>query len=558
MLLLSFPICRFIRQLKKSKKTICYIKVICLLMACGLTSQSVVAEPNKTLFITLGSQLEPSLGVTGNQPLVLNDQCSIQQRNGKVTDISDCPVGDYDYVKSSVSPEVISTAKVGLVDIEQLVIETNNKHSIEENNLKQVCTKEWKVVWEKTNFWGWFSYYYPTWKQVEECKTEVENPQLVKDLEEALKIAKAAHLNLVEIYPDGVSLESIKNLEGNYRELQKHYPISNTDLKIKPNVHQALKKLINEVYQITVKITPPVLTNISVEAETPAYTAYEIRVDELLSRAGVQYDDLDSKLGIYIDSDGKTGAGSWKYCENTYTCRVVGNDEYLSAENGAKLHYQPDLQNGDGEWASLSFYAWDQAYKTEQAVSLDWATLSLEVKQVINYITIGTADPSYIFYDGFIDMKEDQQSPLIANISKNQNNPVEFKVLEGYEDDQYKLILEVDSGQLVHTQQRGRKIILSGSLSLLQAVIDNGYINYHPDKDFNGEVLLTLTLAQQNDRQSQSQQTFSLNIEAVNDRPTFANQELKKLPKLYENEAVWSFEYPKAEDVDYDKLSYTP
>ena len=561
MQLLSLPICRSIGQLKKAKKTICCIKVICLLMACGLTSQSVVAESNKPLFITLGSQLEPSLGVTGNQPLVLNDQCSIQQRNGKVTDISNCPVGDYNYVKSDVSSDVISKdINDSLTLINQLVIDTNSRLQAEQENVTEHCktidTGRFELVWEK-RWWGWFPYYYPQWKPIlmELCEDKLNRPELAAKLDTALDIVKLLHGNLKKINDDGFSPESIKNLNENYTKLKKHYPISNLDLEINSNAKETLEKLINlKVYKVIVKNSPPALNEYSVGIEVDTSTnVYETSINELWSLARVEDDYGGSKKGIYIEST--SGAGAWKYCDPT--CQVIrDSNKWFKADNDATLRYQPVVHNDDIESANLSFKAWDQTDKTDNSISDLPADLFFNKEQVINYITIGTADPNYIFYDGFIDMTEDKPSSLRANISKNQNNPVEFKVLEGYEDDQYTLILEVDSGQLVHYQERGRKIILSDSLSQLQVVIDEGHIKYHPDKDFNGEVLLTLTLAQQNDRQSQSKQTFSLNIEAVNDHPTFANQEPKKLPKLYENEAEWSFEHPKAEDVDYDKLTY--
>lgn len=390
MLLLSFPFCRSIGQLTKAKI------IIFFLMACGLASQSLVAESNEAITIKLGKELHTSLWDSRKGLLELNKGCSIQYSNGIVTDIINCPNDDYNYVKSGVSPDVIPKA---LTSIGLLVNETSTKLSKEQGNTKKTCIQDgFKLVWEKRYLWGWFAYYYPIWRPDEKCFDEEKNPQLVSNLKHALNIVQAVSANLIKINDDGIRREFITKLHENYIELKKHYPISNTDLEIKTDVHLVLEKLINlNVYQITVKITPPVLTNIRVEAETPAYTAYEIRVGELLSRAGVQYDESDSKTGIYIDNF--HGKGSWKYCDDEDNCRMIkyykkkcedkdncqlfGNNEYLSAENGAKLHYQPDLQNGDGELASLSFYAWDQAYKTERVVSLDWATLSLEVKQVI-------------------------------------------------------------------------------------------------------------------------------------------------------------------------------
>ena len=379
MLLLSFPICRSIRQLIKAKK------IIFFLMACGLTSQSVVAEPNEAISIKHGDPLDYLKLSTDIGTLELNKGCSIEYMQAKVTDIINCPNGDYyGYLKLSDFSKDISRA---MKDIGSLVNETNTKHSIEKNNLKQFCTREWEFSWGKIYIWGrYFSF--PTWKQVEKCFYEEKNPQLVWDLKHALKIVEAVHLNLEEINDDGISRELITKLNENYIELKKHYPINNTDLKIKQNVKATLEKVIDlKEYKVTIQIIRPALTNHNVEGEIRADMIYDIRIDDLVSRAGVKSEYSGSKFGIYIDNDGKHGEGSWNYCENidedNYSCRKVGNEDYLSSKNGAQLQYLPDSQNANGDAPLLIFYAWDQTYRSKHATSLEWAQLSVEVKQVI-------------------------------------------------------------------------------------------------------------------------------------------------------------------------------
>ena len=232
-----------------------------VLVTCGWISQSAVAQSNESLlFIKPGSMLDQRLIPANNDLLVLNDKCTINQHNGKVTDISRCPAGIYNY-ESKVKKNTINNKVIN--DIESLIKTTQKDISDEQSNKEERCRpyQVEETVWSWQLLWGWYYIYWPSVEQVTKkiCSDEVKNPKLVIQLQQALEVAIKIRDTLNSITNSHYGYDHlITNFGYDIQALEKHYE-SLTDVlesskrnELIAQLQELLSPPIPQVYRIAV------------------------------------------------------------------------------------------------------------------------------------------------------------------------------------------------------------------------------------------------------------------------------------------------------------------